>query len=127
MLGVVSGWRWAGPHRGTREPAAAAQGVPPGPPPGWAPSDVLGGKVRGAPAQAGLWGGSGTFKSPAQGGVGRRKASRQRAPGRAGRPCSLRIWQCWGQDRQPACANSLEPREELRAAFWFVLAVGVQS
>lgn len=78
MLRAVSGLHWAGPHGGTREPAAAAQVVPPAPPPGWAPSDVHGGKVREAPAQGGLWGSSGTFKSPARGGVGRRKGPARR-------------------------------------------------
>lgn len=94
MLGVVLGWRWAQqPHGGTKEPAAAAQGVPPAPPPGWAPSAVHGGQGRVAPARVG----SGTLKSPAQGGVGRRKASRQPAPaGRWGCPRSLGVWQCWG-------------------------------
>lgn len=41
--------------------------------------------MREAPAQHGLWGGSGTFESTARGGVGRQKASRHCAPwGRRG-------------------------------------------
>ena len=138
--GGGQGCRCPGPHRGTQGQAAVVQMVPPPPPAPhrvWAPSDVHHGKVREAPAQSGLWGGSGTFKSSAQGAVDRDRrppASVRRAGQPAAPLCPLNHGSVrWGDWRRgslclqtpwsPGRKVLLEPG----AAFWFSLAVWVRS
>lgn len=98
------------------------------PSPVWAPLDVHGGKVREAPAQRGLLGTSGTFKSTAQ--LWAETEGLEAACAGGGQECpvsSVSGSVGWGAGQAAASANSLEPWEELRAAFWFVLAVWVQG
>lgn len=91
---------------------------------------------EGSPCPEWALGGSGTFKSSAQGGVGRDRRPRgSRALGGAARSVLVssesRQCQVRGQDRQLGFASSLGPWEKsasgTRAAFWFVLAVWVPS
>lgn len=104
----AQGCHWVGLYKDILRRWCPCPFLPSAPHPVWAPSDVHCGKLREAPAHSGLRGGSGTFKSSAQGGRGAEteglKAAVHATRGSCWCPCFIGITAVSGRGKAGAPA-----------------------